>query len=1315
MGVRAIGIAVVLLSLPALLLAWEREGLLTNARHHTSRWYHAILSNNANVDSVLLWMRLDSSAYTEPPSIEVYNAREWIRKHYLFSDATGKVNSQKYFPPRAAKTAAVVRTQANATWHCLGPFTWDKDAKKATGSEGIGVVRSIAVNPNAPTTLLAGTISAGVWRSADAGLTWTPVTDGIMAQEVHKVAFSATEPSVAYAALDVGLARSVDGGATWQLTSLDSRASYPALSHVECMAVSSANPHVVLVAVNNRLQLSTDAGATWQVIPGSDGTYWDLEANPAKGEEFYAIRKDGNVSTFWIVDEKGLSTGTGLPKPGQLDVTPRALIATSAAAPNSVWVLFAGKKDSVGGIWGLYKSDDQGRTFGRRCCGPDEPSMPTPLQPNLIDYNPMGLGLAQVTWDMAFAVSSTDTSFIVAGGIFAYVSSNGGQTWKATAPIHYDVQDAVIVGDTLWVSTDGGIQRSNDRGTTLEDRSAGICAVEVWGFGQAPGTGVMAIGAYHLPIFVRDDAVYDSRGFSAGWYPWSGADAMMADVHPDNTQWLYAKPWTSVRGYRHRSRFKTPIVRNLGIELGYLPFSNVAFHPVKSYTIVAIDHNIPGVVRTTDNAETWTTLKKFSISGVHVRIAGSRPATMAAIGDGKLWHSADDGATWSDITPSALQTLEKRIVDVAFDNEHPDTMWIVFGGGQQDVKVMRTTDAGTSWRDISKGLYNLPVYCINVQAATGTAFAGTANGVYSMSPQDAAAGQWQPYGSSLPTCHVHYVHPDEIDGMLRIGTTRGIWEAALPKPDTVIARFGYDTDTVRCQYVPVRFNDRSPVPSTVDSWRRWHFEGGDPAESSERSPQVFYNTPGTYQVTLEVGNSAGTDTCLVRRAVVVLGGECDVVDSKPGSCVDLTSAGDFIDLGSFNEAVNEFTFTAWVKPVGFQAIHSAILCSDVVGDVRGELGVQFVTDSNELGILWKDTDWSWKSGLRLIPDQWNHVAFSISPTRARLMVNGVMAEQPGVYKEQHLGSLQLMLGTYRYWADRNFNGYIDEVRLYRTSLSRNEILLHMHHPADPDDPRLLAWYQCNETGGVSLYDVAQSRHAILSGGARRVNSAIPYGSGVSSLVQAPLSDVQAYRITALGVQAAATRTDTTILLSRINRPAPAFPEPSVLVDARYFIVRTVSVASDFLDMVQFDVSDVEPGGNKRAPVFTVWQRPAYSEQLWQKAQGLSSYDSTLKRQTLKFNTMITANVELCLSLDNAPVSVQETRSTLQVFPNPATGHLKIVNSIPGDRITVLDSFGRILWQQTVVESHTIIPTAHLASGCYYVFSGSHGIPFQVIH
>ena len=96
---------------------------------------------------------------------------------------------------------------------------------------------------------------------------------------------------------------------------------------------------------------------------------------------------------------------------------------------------------------------------------------------------------------------------------------------------------------------------------------------------------------------------------------------------------------------------------------------------------------------------------------------------------------------------------------------------------------------------------------------------------------------------------------------------------------TVSNAFGTDTKT-KIKYItvldlPVPVADFTATPTTVyagetvnftdlstnnpTSWN-WSFSGGTPTSSTTQNPQIVYNSPGTYNVSLTVSNAFGTDT-----------------------------------------------------------------------------------------------------------------------------------------------------------------------------------------------------------------------------------------------------------------------------------------------------------------------------------------------------------------------------------------------------------------------------------------------------------------------
>lgn len=93
----------------------------------------------------------------------------------------------------------------------------------------------------------------------------------------------------------------------------------------------------------------------------------------------------------------------------------------------------------------------------------------------------------------------------------------------------------------------------------------------------------------------------------------------------------------------------------------------------------------------------------------------------------------------------------------------------------------------------------------------------------------------------------------------------------------------------------------------------WEFEGGSPAVSNQPNPSVVYNTPGSYNVKLTVGNNIGTDEITKEMYIVV--SEADPCTAAPQA--DFTASerliayGDvvmFENLSTNNPAYAQWTF-----------------------------------------------------------------------------------------------------------------------------------------------------------------------------------------------------------------------------------------------------------------------------------------------------------------------------------------------------------------------------------------------------------------------
>ena len=103
-------------------------------------------------------------------------------------------------------------------------ITW---RQSDTGIWG-GDIRALAIDPQTPATLYAGT-NGGVFKSTDRGGTWHAANSGLTAFEVLALAVDPLAPETLYAGTNGGVFVSTNGGGSWSaantgLTSVDVRA-----------------------------------------------------------------------------------------------------------------------------------------------------------------------------------------------------------------------------------------------------------------------------------------------------------------------------------------------------------------------------------------------------------------------------------------------------------------------------------------------------------------------------------------------------------------------------------------------------------------------------------------------------------------------------------------------------------------------------------------------------------------------------------------------------------------------------------------------------------------------------------------------------------------------------------------------------------------------------------------------------------------------------------------------------------------------------------------------------------------------------------
>jgi uncharacterized protein (TIGR03437 family) len=203
--------------------------------------------------------------------------------------------TQKLFPPGLSAATSIAAdsrnpqtlyaTSANAVWRSLDAgATWSILSLLAPAV----TAEFVAVDPSNSNILYAGTTPQGLLKSADGGLTWiamntgiTPARDGSIG--VFRVFVEPKSPQVIFASATTGLFRSADGGVTWTLVT-------SARYIDKTLVFDPFTAGVVYLASGATINKSTDDGQTFTPLSsfGNDAPPNVLVADPLHAGVVYA-------------------------------------------------------------------------------------------------------------------------------------------------------------------------------------------------------------------------------------------------------------------------------------------------------------------------------------------------------------------------------------------------------------------------------------------------------------------------------------------------------------------------------------------------------------------------------------------------------------------------------------------------------------------------------------------------------------------------------------------------------------------------------------------------------------------------------------------------------------------------------------------------------------------------------------------------------------------------------------------------------------------------------------------------------------------
>lgn len=655
---------------------------------------------------------------------------------------------------------------------------------KGLGLRGIGPalmsgrIAHIEFEPGDPATWYVAVGSGGVWKTVNAGTTWTPIFDAQSSYSIGTLTLDPSNTSVLYVGTgeDIGgrhvgfgdgVYRSRDGGAHWEHLGLKQS------EHIARILVHPKAPDTLYVAAQGPLwrkggergfYRSIDGGQSWTRTLGDDA--WtgvtDLVMDPRNPDRLYAATWQRHRTVAAYVgggpksglhrSEDGGQTWTalseGLPEGNKGKIG----LAISPQDPDTVYAAIELDR-RTGGIW---RSTDRGATWEKRSDTVSGGTGPHYYQELYASPHHAG---------RLYLLSNT-----------TMISHDGGASFVPLNNEHKHVDDHAIAfraddPDYVMIGSDGGLYESFDDTKTWRYHA------------NLPVTQFYKVALDDaLPFYTvyggtqdnntqggpsRTDSIHGIQ--NSDWFITLFGDGHQPATEPGNPNIVYSH-WQQGNLARYD--------RSVG-ELVYIQPQPGPNDPPERYNWDApilvsphaptrLYHASQRVWRSENRGDTWTPISgdltrnedrlqqplmdrrqswdapwdMYAMSYYHSITSLSESPKQAGLlyagtDDGLIQVSEDDGATWRRIEVGSLPGVPKRafVNDLKADLHDADTVYVALDNHKEgDFKpyLLKSSDRGRSWRSISATLpeRHLVWRVVQDHRKPELLFAGTEFGLY---------------------------------------------------------------------------------------------------------------------------------------------------------------------------------------------------------------------------------------------------------------------------------------------------------------------------------------------------------------------------------------------------------------------------------------------------------------------------------------------------------------------------------------------------------------------------------------------------------
>jgi len=344
-----------------------------------------------------------------------------------------------------------------------------------------GTLTALVVDPGNPSVVYAGAFGAGVFRSADQGLSWTQRINGLNNTYIQSLAVDPHNGNILYAGTYAeGIYKSTNAGASWF-------ASNGGLTDgivVYDLEVDPQNPTTVYFVGRIKDTLigvvykSVNGGADWNLLLrgdhfNTDDYFYDIDVDPGNSSVLYLSAHEHG---FYKSVDGGASFSAI-----NSGVSDRSARSTAIDSGNPV-LLF-------GGVWhgeGVYRSANGGANW-------------TAVSSGL----PAGVKVYRVYLDQSAAGTKPLFACTYENGL--YRSTNNGSSWTSAGLSGQFLYDFAIAPGSPqnWYAglSFRGLYRSTNQGANWNPSHNGLSSLSINGFASlASQPGYVYAGVYGIGV-----------------------------------------------------------------------------------------------------------------------------------------------------------------------------------------------------------------------------------------------------------------------------------------------------------------------------------------------------------------------------------------------------------------------------------------------------------------------------------------------------------------------------------------------------------------------------------------------------------------------------------------------------------------------------------------------------------------------------------------------------------------------------------------------------------------------------------------------